>query len=44
MVWGLKKGLRDDITMSREIEKWGIQKNYKNDNLDFAIVKLIGQK
>ena len=39
MVWGLEKGLRDGITMSREIEKCGIQKSHKNDKLDFVTLK-----
>jgi len=30
--------------MSRKTEKWGIPESLKNDKLDFATFKLIGQK
>jgi len=44
MVWGLEKGLRNGIAMSRETEKLGFQESHKIDRLDIVMFTLIGQK
>ena len=44
MVWGLEKGSRDCVTMSRETGNQKKKKNHKNGKLDTVTFKLIGQK
>ena len=40
MVWGLEKGSRGGIAMSRETEKLGFQESHKIDKLDIVIFTL----
>ena len=44
MVWGLEKGPRDGVAMSRETEKLGIQESHKIDKMDIVTFTLIDQK
>lgn len=44
MVWGLEKGSRDGVAVSRETEKLGLQESHKIDKLDIVTFTLIGQK
>ena len=45
MVWDLKKRLRDDTAISGENKKLrDLKKSHKNEKLNLATFKLIGQK
>ena len=44
MVWGLEIVLRDGVSMSQELRNWEPKESHKNEKLDIATFKLIGQK